>query len=123
MPKTIGCKPFHRLNRGAIVGATATIALASAAPALAGWQSVGTFNFAPGVVSQQIGFNCPRNLPVAHSGSFAFNAVGQKTAVYLTFNGTRIDIPSFSEWAWHFYFPNGAPAGVSVALDVYCAKT
>jgi hypothetical protein len=114
----------RRLTTWSAVAATAAgMAFAAPAPAQAKWLSVGTFSFATGVVSQQIGYNCPASLPVAVSGSFAFNAIGQSTPVYLTFNGTRIDIPSFSEWAWHFYFPNGAPAGVTVQLDVYCVKS
>jgi hypothetical protein len=95
---------------------------ASPALAAAGWQGVASFTFPTGQVSQQIGYDCPSAFPIAHSGSFAMNAAGQISNVLLTFNGTRIDIPSFSQWAWHFYFPAGAPAGVTVLYDVYCAK-
>jgi hypothetical protein len=108
------------------VTAIATVAIGCAQPALAaaGWQTVGSFTVATGTVGQQIGYNCPSQFPVAHNGSYAMNAVGQASQVYLTFNGSRIDESpaSFSEWAWHFYWPAGAPAGITILLDVYCAK-
>jgi hypothetical protein len=114
-------------QRHATIGVMAAMMAAGAgwaSPALAasGWQGVASFTFPTGQVSQQVGYNCPTAFPVAHSGSFAMNAAGQVASVFLTYNGTRIDIPSFSEWAWHFYFPNGAPAGVTAQFDVYCAK-
>jgi hypothetical protein len=103
----------------------AVAGLGQATPAQAvtpGWQGVATYNVPTGLVSLQYGYNCPTIYPTAHNGSFAMNSVGQTSQVSLTFNGTRIDIPSFSEWAWHFYWPNGAPAGVSIQFDVYCEK-
>jgi hypothetical protein len=95
---------------------------ATTAHAAAGWQAVGTANIPTGTVNQQLGYTCPSNLPVALNGSYAFNSTGQASQVFLTFNGTRIDIPSFGQWAWHFYWPGGAPAGTTVLLDVYCVK-
>jgi len=92
------------------------------AQAAVGWQEISTFNVPTGQVSQQFGYNCPADAQVAHSGSFAMNATGQTSQVFLTYNGTRLDIPSFSEWAWHFYWPSGAPAGTVILFDVYCAK-
>jgi hypothetical protein len=118
-----------RTRRGlpitAIAGfAAATLGVAQPVWAAAGWQTVGTFNVATGTTGQQIGYNCPSQFPVAHNGSYAMNGVGQASQVYLTFNGTRIDQSpaSFSEWAWHFYWPAGAPSGITILLDVYCAK-
>jgi len=104
--------------------AAASIGLAKPASAAAGWQAVGSFSVPTGQVNQQIGYNCPAAFPVAYNGSYAFNATGQASQVYLTFNGTRIDESpaSFSEWAWHFYWPGGAPAGTTVLLDIYCKK-
>jgi hypothetical protein len=105
--------------------ALALCAAAAATPAAAttGWQTPSTFNIPTGQVNQQIGYNCPATTPIAHDGSFAFNSVGQTSEVYLSFNGPRFDIPSKTEWAWHFFWPAGAPAGTSVILNVYCAKT
>jgi hypothetical protein len=47
-------------------------AAAALAPAYAGLQKVGSFSFPTGIVSQQIGYNRPSNLLVAHNGAFAF---------------------------------------------------
>jgi hypothetical protein len=105
------------------VALCAVAAATPAAAATAGWQSPSTFDIPTGQVNQQISYNCPTTIPVAHIGSFAFNSVGQASDVFLTFNGPRFDIPSKAQWAWHFFWPAGAPAGVSVILNVYCAKT
>lgn len=105
--------------------AVSMMGLSAAAPAhaAAGWQGTSSFTFVTGEVNQQIGYNCPSNLPIAHSGAFAFNSVGQTAEVYLSFNGPRIDIGQLGNWAWHFYFPSGAPAGTTAQFNVYCAKT
>jgi hypothetical protein len=95
---------------------------ASPALAAAGWQTIETFNIPTGEVSLQLGYACPSAFPIAHSGSYSMNATGQVSDVFVTSNGARIDVPNFSQWAWHFYFPGGAPAGVSVLYDAYCAK-
>lgn len=106
--------------------AAALLPLGFSAPAMAasGWQQVGEVTIPTGEAGVQEGFNCPANLPVAHSGAFAMNSVGQTSQVYLSFNGPRIDetTPDFTGWAWHFYWPAGAPAGITIKFDVYCAK-
>jgi YVTN family beta-propeller protein len=91
-------------------------------PPRPGWQGISTFNVLKGEVNQQYGYDCPAAYPVAVNGSFAMNAAGQTSQFFLSFNGPRIDIPSFSEWAWHFYWPAGAPAGISILFDVYCVQ-
>jgi hypothetical protein len=87
-----------------------------------GWQANATYNVPTNTVSLQYGFNCPSAFPVAWSGAFAFNSTGQSSEVYLTFNGPRIDIPSYNNWAWHFYWPGGSPAGTSLLFSVSCQK-
>ena len=63
-------------------------------------------------------YNCPGDAPVAHNGSFE-NSIGS-SQVFLTFNGTRLDIPSFGQWSWHFYWPAGGAGGTAIKFDVNC---
>ena len=115
----------HGLAICAVAAVTvAGLGLATPARAASGWQGVATFNVPTGQVNQQYGYNCPSNFPIAHSGTFAMNATGQASQVFLSFNGTRIDEtpPNFNAWAWHFYWPAGAPAGITILFDAYCAK-
>jgi hypothetical protein len=119
--KTMTMRKSHALAMCAIAAvAVASLGFARSAQAAEGWQGVSTFNVPKGQVNQQYGYNCPAAYPHATNGSFAMNAAGQTSQVFLSFNGPRIDIPSFSEWAWHFYWPAGAPVGVSILFDVYC---
>jgi hypothetical protein len=113
-------------GRPGIVAALALAAglggVAAPAQAAAGWQPVETYDVPTGLANLQLGINCPGGLPVAHSGAYAMNNVGQTSQVYLTFNGPRIDIPSYNNWAFHFYWPAGAPAGIAIQYNVYCTK-
>jgi len=104
------------------VAGTVSLGLATPARAAAGWQTISSFNVPTGEVNLQYSYNCPKTFPIAHSGSFAMNGTGQSSQVFLTYSGTRIDIPSYSEWAWHFYWPGGAPAGITILFNGYCAK-
>jgi hypothetical protein len=89
-----------------------------------GWQTPYLFNVAAGQTTQQFGMNCPPDFPVVVSGAFAANAVGQTSQVSLSFNGPRIDEnpPDLNAWGWHFDWPQGAPAGLTIKFDVYCVK-
>jgi len=92
--------------------------------AKAGWQPVGSFDVPTDQTNQHVGMNCPTAFPVVHSGAFAMNSVGQASNFSLSFNGPRIDEmpPDFAAWGWHFFWPDGAPAGITILFDVYCEK-
>jgi hypothetical protein len=87
------------------------------------WIATGTASIPQGTGSIQIGMNCPNGL-IASSGAFALNAAGQSTQVSLSFDGPRIDEspPAYSSWGWHFFFPGGAPSGVSGLFTLYCVN-
>ena len=90
-----------------------------------GWLGNAGFNFTTGTTSIFIHEDCPASHPVAVTGAFAFNSTGQTAAVYLGYNGPRLDEspPDYHEWGWHFFFPSGSPAGTSATFSIFCAKT
>lgn len=90
-----------------------------------GWQANGTYSFPTGTTSIFLHMSCPASFPIVMSGAFALNGTGQTSDVSLGFNGPRIDetTPTYNEWGWHFYWPNGSPAGVTGVFSVFCVKT
>src|ERR1700733_4573340 len=115
---------YSALRAGSGLAVLAVIAGgATQAQAAAGWQGIATYNVTTGLQSLTYTYPCPTTgTTIAHSGSYAMNSVGQSSEVFLTYSGTRLDEPSFKNWAWHFYWPGGAPAGITILFDVYCAK-
>jgi hypothetical protein len=117
---------------GSIAGLATALALgiaiygqpAPAQAAVAGWQGVVAFSYPQGQQTHFYEINCPAAFPVVVSGSYAFNSVGQASGVAVGFSGPRIDEspPQFNGWGWNFNFVNGAPAGVTVLLDINCQK-
>ena len=89
-----------------------------------GWQAPSTLSIPAGRTSQFVGEQCKAPADVVWNGAFAMNSVGQSSNVSLGFNGPRIDEnpPDFSSWGWHFFWPNGAPAGVTITFSVLCQK-
>lgn len=118
---------------GSITGLATALALgisvySQPAPAQAaspGWQPVvANVTIPQGQTTHFFELNCPAAFPVVISGSYAFNSLGQASGVAVGFNGPRIDEspPQFNGWGWNFNFIGGAPAGVTVSLDIDCQK-
>jgi hypothetical protein len=87
-----------------------------------GWQPTATYDVPTGLTSLFYHYPCPSGSLRAVSGGFATNSIGQTSNFSLGFDGPRLDEspPSFHEWGWHFYWPAGAPAGVTINFSVYC---
>ena len=120
--------PFPVAHGVGLVALAAAGLLASGfvAPAQAGssgWQTPSTYT---GVVAGQTElfyhYPCPASPDIVWNGAYAMNSVGQSSEVYLGFNGPRLDEnpASYAEWGWHFYWPAGAPAGVTITFNVFC---
>ena len=60
--------------------------------------------------------------PLRRIGLFEMNSVGQSSQVYVAYNGPRYDEnpPAYNVWGFHFYWPNGAPAGVTINFNAMC---
>lgn len=99
--------------------ASSVVNLKSPAKSAIGWQPIQSISIAQGQPFQFVSYNCPTGL-VADSGSYAFNTAGQDNPPLVGFLGTRLDLGSFVQWSWEFAFPNGAPAGTQVLVDVHC---
>jgi hypothetical protein len=106
----------------ALAGLFACGFVAPSQAATAGWQSPFLFSVATGTVNQFFSYNCPGAFPVAQNGAFEMNSVGQSSQVYVAYNGPRYDEnpPAYNVWGFHFYWPNGAPAGVTINFNAMC---
>jgi hypothetical protein len=107
------------------VGVIISSAPAPAQAATEGWQAVAANVAIPqGRTTQFFEYNCPAQFPIVVSGSYAFNSVGQSSGVAVGFSGPRIDEnpAKFNGWGFNFNFVNGAPSGVTVSMDIFCAK-
>jgi hypothetical protein len=106
----------------ALAGLFACGFVAPSKAATAGWQSPFLFSVATGTVNQFFSYNCPGAFPVAQNGAFEMNSVGQSSQVYVAYNGPRYDEnpPAYNVWGFHFYWPNGAPAGVTINFNAMC---
>lgn len=125
---------FNRFHQGrlgriamstlALGAALAASGVASPAQASLGWQARYTYNVPTGTNGVFLHLGCPADAPVADSGAYTFNQVGQFSGVALTFNGPRLDVqqPYYTEWGWVFNWPSGSPAGTVVELNVHCVK-
>jgi hypothetical protein len=105
------------------LAAGVTLALASQAHAAAGWQDRIVVSIPQGSTDFFYHIACPAANPVAVSGGFLPNLAAKPGMVVLG-NGPRLDVqpPSYNEWSWIFDWPNGAPAGAQIELNVYCKK-
>lgn len=92
------------------------------ANAASGWQTPSTFAVPTGETSLFYHYPCPSNAGVVWNGGYSMNSIGQTSEVYLGFNGPRLDESpvSYAEWGWHFYWPGGAPAGITITFNVFC---
>ena len=117
--------PIAALAMTLSVGAIISSAAASAQAATEGRQPVwANVSIPQGRTTQFFEYNCPPQFPIVVAGSYAFNSIGQSSGVALGFSGPRIDeYPAkFNGWGFNFNFVNGAPSGVTVTMDIFCAK-
>ena len=99
------------------------LALGLAGTANAGWQGRLVVDVPTGMTDYFVHYPCRAQTPVAHSGGFLPNLAAKPGLIVLG-NGPRLDEepPVYNEWSWIFDWPNGAPAGSQIEIDVYCAK-
>ncbi len=117
--------PIAGLTMALAVGAVINSAAAPAQAATAGWQPVwANVSIPQGQTTHFFEYNCPAQFPIVVAGSYAFNSVGQSSGVAVGFSGPRIDESpaQFNGWGFNFNFVNGAPSGVTVSMDIFCAK-
>ena len=117
--------PIAALTMALAVGAIIGSASAPAQAATEGWQPIwANVPIPQGQTTHFFELNCPAQFPVVVSGSYAFNGIGQSSGVAVGFSGPRIDEspPKFNGWGFNFNFLNGAPSGVTVRMDIFCAK-
>jgi hypothetical protein len=120
----VGGGPIRPAAGAAVVAALILAAgFAIPAHAAAGWQKPFTFDVPKATKQFSFHYPCPDTEPVAVTGGYASNSIGQPVPVHLTINGPRLDEtpPDFSDWEWHLvYVGTGAPEGTKVTFDVYC---
>jgi hypothetical protein len=117
--------PIAALTMARAVGAIVCSASAPAQAATEGWQPIwANVTIPQGQTTHFFELNCPAQFPVVVSGSYAFNSIGQSSGVAVGFSGPRIDEnpPKFNGWGFNFNFVNGAPSGMTVSMDIFCAK-
>jgi hypothetical protein len=122
--------PCPATDQAVMVGNVLTVKASPcgmAAPAVVtrGWQGIYTYDVAAGLKSLEFSYPCPSSFAVAWNGGYEFVGSAQTDTVYTTAVGPRLDEgPStgFAVYAWHFYWPDGAPAGTQIYFDAFCQK-
>jgi len=128
-PTVVPTPDRRRWRRGLQVALPVALGLGLASPAWSaspGWQPISEFSPATGQTTLEYTYPCPTAFPIASSGGFETNSIGQASDTVLTANGPRFDegtATAFKAWAWHFFWPNGAPAGITIQFSVYCKKS